>query len=164
MLFDGTPGPHPDSLAAELRMDAPDGLFGIGHGGHHGVGLGCRDIAVLVDREPVDQAQVLVEGQLAEQVAASLYVGVVRFQESVAGGRGKGVVQVHDGAHGHVHGVENLHALAGVAHAALAHQRALDEREALPRDALEKGGQHAPFRLAFGEQHVVGKEQLVAVG
>ena len=54
MLLDGALCPYPDSLAAQLGVDAPDGAFRFGHGGHHRVGLGCGDVAVLVDGEPVD--------------------------------------------------------------------------------------------------------------
>jgi hypothetical protein len=56
-----------------------------------------------------------------------------------------------------------LHAFAGVAHAALAYEGALDEREGLPGNAFEKGGQYAPFGFAFGQQNVVGEKELVAV-
>ena len=163
MLFDGPAGPYPDSLAAQFGVDAADRLVGLGHGGHHGVRLRCRNVAVLVHGQPVHEPQVVMERELAEKVAAHLDVGVVRLQKAVAGGRGECVVQVYDGTHGHVHRVQNLHALAGVAHAALAHQRALYKRETLPRDAFEKGGQHSPFRLSLGEQYVVGEQKLVAV-
>lgn len=53
VFLDGALCPYPDSLAAQLGVDAPDGAFRFGHGGHHGVGLGCGDVAVLVDGEPV---------------------------------------------------------------------------------------------------------------
>lgn len=163
MFLDGALCPYPDSLAAQLGVDAPDGAFRFWHGGHHRVGLGGGDVAVLVDGQPVYKAQVVVEREFAEKVATHLDVGIVRFEEPVTGSRRKGVVQVDNRARWHVHGFKDLHALACVAHAALAYEGALDEREGLPGNALEEGGQHAPFGLAFGQQNVVGKEELVAV-
>ena len=104
-----------------------------------------------------------MEGEFAEQVAAVPDVGVVCFQKSVAGGGGEGVVKIHDGAHGHVHGIEYLHTLAGVADTALANQCTFNEGEGLPGNAFKKRGEYAPFGLAFGEQHVIGEQKLVAV-
>ena len=105
----------------------------------------------------------VVECEFAEQVAAHFDVGVVRFEEPVTCGRCKGIVQVDNRARRHVHGFEHLHALACVAHAALAYEGALDECERLPGNAFKQGGQHAPFGLAFGQQNIVGEKELVAV-
>ena len=77
MFFDGAFRPHPDSLVAQLHVDALDGLLRLGHRGHHGIRLRGRYVAVLVYGDAVHEAQVLVERQLAEEVAAGLEIGVV---------------------------------------------------------------------------------------
>lgn len=62
VFFDGAFGPYPNALAAEFRVDAPDGTLGFGHGGHHGVCLCGGDVTVLAYGEPVHKAQVVMEG------------------------------------------------------------------------------------------------------
>ncbi len=105
----------------------------------------------------------LLEGEFPEKVAADCNIRVVFAYESVAGGGGEGVIQIDDGPYGNVHCGKHLHALAGIAHAALTHEGAFDERKGLPGNAFEKGGEHSPFRFSFGEEHVVCKQKFIAV-
>ena len=64
---------------------------------------------------------------MVAQVAAYCNVRVVFAYKSVAGGGGEGVIQIDDGSYGDVHCGKHLHALAGIAYAALTDKCAFDE-------------------------------------
>ncbi len=68
VFFDGTAGPHPYPLFAKFFVNIPDGFLRFGHGGHHGIYFCCWNVAVLVYGASVDESQVLLEGEFAEQV------------------------------------------------------------------------------------------------